>query len=738
MSLISYKRGQGSIVIRCKILNSSLTTGGGLTGLTSASSGLRIATIADNEASATAYTVAGSTIETITTLGTYAAPTATKCRFKEVDSTNHPGVYELQIADARFAVSSAKSLLVSVSGATNAAETDFVVPLTDVDPYDSVRGGQTALPNAAAGANGGLPVLSSSATTLAYTISTLTTYTGNTPQTGDSYARIGSAGAGLTSLGDTRIANLDATVSSRGTSTLTQTQVTGGAYSVQSASCVLGDARVANLDATVSSRGTSTLTQAQVTGGAYTIQSSSCVLGDGRIANLDAAVSTRMATYTQPTGFLAATFPAIVASTTNISAGTITTTTNLTNLPTMPTDWVTAAGLKADAVSEIQSGLMLAASYTAPPSAATISTQVASDLAAAHGAGSWATATGFATSSALSAVEAKIDAINTIVDSIVADTNELQADWANGGRLDLILDARASQSSVDGLNNIAATDIVSNGPISTSNGSIFNVLNTENTGMVGFQEIFITAGRFWVINEEGNPLASASALQAVSNNIDDIKTTTDQFRFTVPNQVDSNSLTGGGGSAPTVEQIAAGLFVDGAANKLKVNADHSVPAGVTLSPDDISGIADAVSDEIAGDIPTVEDIVSGLSGRSIRVDSPFAAGGSLTIFSGDDYCVANGKSLRSTITNRTDLIGMTPVMYLESVVTLALTAPDVESGTETLVFEDLFSADTVRLWDGIGNAPAVRKYQIKFINPSGNITTQIDGVLHVRRGLNSE
>lgn len=47
------------------------------------------------------------------------------------------------------------------------------------------------------------------------TLSTLTTYTGNTPQTGDSFARIGAAGAGLTALGDTRIANLDATVSSR-------------------------------------------------------------------------------------------------------------------------------------------------------------------------------------------------------------------------------------------------------------------------------------------------------------------------------------------------------------------------------------------------------------------------------------------------------------------------------------------------------------------------------------------
>lgn len=157
MSLISYTHSQTSVILRVKILNSSVTTGAGLTGLTSASSGLIISTIADVEATATAYTAAGSTIETITTLGTYEAPTATKCRFKEVDSTNHPGVYEIHLADARLAVSNAKSLLVSISGASNAAETDVVIPLTQVDPYDNVRFGITALPNAAAGAAGGLP-----------------------------------------------------------------------------------------------------------------------------------------------------------------------------------------------------------------------------------------------------------------------------------------------------------------------------------------------------------------------------------------------------------------------------------------------------------------------------------------------------------------------------------------------------------------------------------------------------
>lgn len=49
-------------------------------------------------------------------------------------------------------------------------------------------------------------------------VDTVTTLTGNTPQTGDNYARIGAAGIGLTNLGDARLANLDVAVSSRASS----------------------------------------------------------------------------------------------------------------------------------------------------------------------------------------------------------------------------------------------------------------------------------------------------------------------------------------------------------------------------------------------------------------------------------------------------------------------------------------------------------------------------------------
>lgn len=117
--------GDTSVIGRVKLRKAD--TGQGLTGLSSASSGLIISSICDNEASAVSYTVAGSTIETITTLGTFAAPTATKIRFKEVDATNHPGTYEFHIADARLAVAGSKVLRISFLGATNLLEKEYKI-----------------------------------------------------------------------------------------------------------------------------------------------------------------------------------------------------------------------------------------------------------------------------------------------------------------------------------------------------------------------------------------------------------------------------------------------------------------------------------------------------------------------------------------------------------------------------------------------------------------------------------
>jgi hypothetical protein len=114
MAKLTIDKDTTSNIIRVFLQDSTSASGGGKTGLTHTSTGLIISTIADVEASATTYTSAASNVETITTLGTFAAPTSSKCRFKEIDATNFPGVYEIQIADARFSVTNSKQLLISV------------------------------------------------------------------------------------------------------------------------------------------------------------------------------------------------------------------------------------------------------------------------------------------------------------------------------------------------------------------------------------------------------------------------------------------------------------------------------------------------------------------------------------------------------------------------------------------------------------------------------------------------
>ena len=133
--LISLRHGQSGVILRIKILDATKSDGSGLTGLSSSSSGLVISTIADSEATPVVYRTANAEVEPITTPGTYEAPSLNCCRFSELNPTLHRGVYELQLPDSRFAATGAKSLLVTIAGAVNVAESDALIPLTTVDPY---------------------------------------------------------------------------------------------------------------------------------------------------------------------------------------------------------------------------------------------------------------------------------------------------------------------------------------------------------------------------------------------------------------------------------------------------------------------------------------------------------------------------------------------------------------------------------------------------------------------------
>lgn len=266
-----------------------------------------------------------------------------------------------------------------------------------------------------------------------------------------------------------------------------------------------------NVDAAVSSR--STLTQTQVTGGAYSVQSASCVLGDARIANLDAAVTSRMATYTQPTGFLTTTFGATVGTSTltqtqvtggayalnNVSfsfnsgldftatqkaatlarvtlVDTATVTTDLTNLPTIPANWLTAAGTAADFTTEIQTGLATAASIAA-----------LNNLSAAQ--------------------------VNAEVDTALSDVG---LTTTVTGRIDAAVTTRASatvapswySSPVDVSANVTAIKAKTDQLQFTGAGNV--------RAAAGSSDFVHTSGKVWALDDGGNPIASAAAVSALS------------------------------------------------------------------------------------------------------------------------------------------------------------------------------------------------------------------------------
>lgn len=129
------------------IQDSSSTVGEGLTGLVFNSAGLTASYCVERGA------------RTAITLVTLASATAayTSGGFIAVDGTNMPGLYRFDVPNALFSVAGTNNVVVMLRGATNMAPVLLEYQIVAFDPNDAVRLGLTALPNANAGASGGLP-----------------------------------------------------------------------------------------------------------------------------------------------------------------------------------------------------------------------------------------------------------------------------------------------------------------------------------------------------------------------------------------------------------------------------------------------------------------------------------------------------------------------------------------------------------------------------------------------------
>lgn len=147
MAKLAIKKASTDVTVYLFIQASNVTTGAGLTGLTFETANL-----------VASYVRPGAARAAITLATLAAADSAhSDGGFKEVDATNMPGIYRLDLPDAVCATG-VNSVVVMLKGAANMAPVVLEVQLVSYDPNDGVRLGITALPNAAADEAGGLPI----------------------------------------------------------------------------------------------------------------------------------------------------------------------------------------------------------------------------------------------------------------------------------------------------------------------------------------------------------------------------------------------------------------------------------------------------------------------------------------------------------------------------------------------------------------------------------------------------
>lgn len=139
------KKGAVDVTLDMFVQNSSVTTGAGLTGLVFNSAGLTCYYRRGATGTATALTLATQTVG-----GAHADG-----GFVEIDATNMPGMYRLDLSDA-IQAAGVPYVTLMLKGATNMAPVTIELQLVDVDFEDTVRLGLTALPNVASGSAGAI------------------------------------------------------------------------------------------------------------------------------------------------------------------------------------------------------------------------------------------------------------------------------------------------------------------------------------------------------------------------------------------------------------------------------------------------------------------------------------------------------------------------------------------------------------------------------------------------------
>lgn len=635
MAKTSLVKGTTSYLARIFIQNSSLTTGAGLTGLAFNTAGLTCYRARDDDGNA-----GGTAISLVTaTLGTWASG-----GFKEKDATNMPGWYEFGVTNAGLA-SGSKTVSIHFQGATNMAPCVLEFELTATDNQDGVHGGMTALPNTACTTNASLLTSGSGTdqlsvssgrakadtvywnaaavatpTNAGYPLIDIHSGTGTNQLSVSSGQVILQTGTGTGQLDFTSgVVKANATQWLGGT--IPSVNVTG--VPLVDAKYLLGTvfptptvAGVPNVNTkTINDVATTSITTINANVG--TTQptnftgtgASALVKGDAIDWNSVAVTGMPMPTYTQPTGFLAATFPSgTIANTTNITAGTITTVTTVTNQLTAAQIatgiWQdTTAGDFTIALSigkSIMNGVSLGTGLTI--NAYTGNTpQTGDNYPRIGAAGAGLTSLG----------DARIANLDTTVSSRLATSGYTAPDNANIG--------------------VAATQATT---AATNTASLITTLATLAAKFTG-----ITLLAQWLGAMAGKQTANSTArteIRATGAG----SGTFDETEDSLEASHDAGVTVGGYASG----QDPATLVLDAAA------AAHNTAGSIGQKINAAGAAADPLTNQVPGSYAqgTGGYVLGHLDTANITVISPVAQSGNLTLNQGDDYLLADNRSLLFT------------------------------------------------------------------------------------------
>lgn len=161
------------------------------------------------------------------------------------------------------------------------------------------------------------------------------------------------------------------------------------------------------------------------------------------------------------------------------------------------------------------------------------------------------------------------DAGGLDIDAKLANTNEVTTarmaaltDWINGGRLDLLLDA--VKAVTDQFAFTVANQVDANALTGGGGGTAPTVAQIRTEMDDNSTKLAAIVADTNELQSDDIPttlatLATSANLATVDGVVDDIKVITDQFVFTVANQVDANALSGGSGGA-TAAAIADAVW----------------------------------------------------------------------------------------------------------------------------------------------------------------------------------